>query len=143
MARLIEPLDSPASAEFVRALEPINRLAEVSPGFVWRLQDDDGGPSSFMTIPEIDDAQMLVNYSIWEDLDSLTHFVYRSGHGAYFRRRREWFEPSAEAQTVCWWVPAGEVPPTSEGLARLMHLRAHGPSERGWPPNKPFPKPAE
>jgi Domain of unknown function (DUF3291) len=141
IARLIEPLDAEESGEFVRALEPINMLADVTPGFVWRLKGEDGQPSSFMSFPEIDDSMMLVNYSIWTDLESFTHFVYRSGHGAYFRRRREWFAPSDQEQTVCWWVPAGEIPPASEGYERLMYLRQHGPSERGWPPNKPFDPP--
>lgn len=142
IARLHQPMDSDESAEFVRALDPINMLADVTPGFVWRLQGDDGQPSSFMSFPEIDDPMMLVNYSIWTDLASFTHFVYRSGHGAYFRRRREWFAPSDEPQTVCWWIPAGEIPSVSDGHRRLMHLRAHGPSEEGWPPNHPFDPPS-
>ena len=141
IARLIEPLDSDESSEFVRALDPINMLADVSPGFVWRLQGEDGQPSSYLKIPEIDDPDMLVNFTIWDDLASFTHYVYRSGHGAYFRRRREWFAASELAQVVCWWIPAGERPPTAEGYERLLHLREHGPSERGWPPNKPFDQP--
>lgn len=142
IARLAAPIDHPASAEFVRALEPINLLAEVSPGFVWRLQGADGEPSSFMSIPGIDDSRMLVNYSIWESVEALSHFAYRSGHSAYFRRRKEWFESSPDVQFVCWWVPAGEIPSVEEAYARLLHLREHGRSERGWPINQPWDPPA-
>ena len=35
-----EPLDSPALAEFVANLEPVNALADAAPGFVWRLEDE-------------------------------------------------------------------------------------------------------
>jgi hypothetical protein len=141
VARLVRPLDDAANAEFVAALGPINALADVSPGFVWRLQGDDGMPSSFMTMAEIDDPLVLVNYSVWEDVASLRHYVTRSGHGAYLRRRREWFERNTEAPTVCWWTPVGEIPPPAEGYRRLQHLRRHGPSAEGWLLTEPYPSP--
>jgi hypothetical protein len=42
VALLRAPLDSPELAGFVSMLEPINALADASPGFVWRLQGDGG-----------------------------------------------------------------------------------------------------
>ena len=36
------PVGSPVLADFVAALEPINRIADQSPGFVWRLQTPEG-----------------------------------------------------------------------------------------------------
>ncbi len=141
VARLHHPLDSAESAEFVAALDPINALAEATPGFVWRLLDDDGGSSINVDVDGIDDPLTIVNYSIWADLDSLKHFVNKSGHASYLRRRRDWFEPMDQATTVCWWIPAGTVPPVEEAHARLEHLRAEGPSGRGWPLTKPLPLP--
>jgi hypothetical protein len=141
IARLAHPLDAPESAEFVAALEPVNAIAESTPGFVWRLKDDDGASSSYVTIPEIDDPLMIVNYSIWTDVEALKHFVTKSAHVAYLRRRREWFEPSGDATTVCWWIPAGTVPPVAEGFARLMDMRSNGPSTDGWPLSSPMPRP--
>jgi Domain of unknown function (DUF3291) len=41
-----EPLDSPALAEFVANLEPVNALADGAPGFVWRLADETGDATS-------------------------------------------------------------------------------------------------
>ncbi|MGI9622135.1 MAG: DUF3291 domain-containing protein [Acidimicrobiales bacterium] len=130
------PLDDEAIAEFVRALGPINELAELSPGFVWRLVDESGQSSSYVEVPEIDDPLMLVNYSIWTDLESLRHFVHKSGHMSYLRRRGEWFEPATEATSVCWWIAEGEIPSVSEAYAALMALRSDGPSQKGWPMNQ-------
>ncbi|MGB3028488.1 MAG: DUF3291 domain-containing protein, partial [Candidatus Microthrix parvicella] len=111
VARLREPLDHADTAEFVRVLEPINAVAEATPGFIWRLTDDDGSSSSYVELPGNDDPLLIVNYSIWADLESLKHFMFKSGHASYLRRRREWFQPMDEAATVLWWVPAGTVPP--------------------------------
>lgn len=126
------PLESDEMTEFRNALDPINAIAESSPGFVWRLTDDDGGSSSNVDVPFFDDPLYAPNYSVWTDLDSLKHFMYKSGHASYLRRRTEWFEKVDEAMTVLWWAPAGEIPPLGEAVERLLHLREHGPTERGW-----------
>lgn len=142
IAQIREPLDHPDSAEFERALEPINMVAERSPGFVWRLKDDDGQSSSYVSVEGLDDPLMIVNYSIWEDFDSLRHFVYKSGHTSYLRRRRQWFEPTDVATTVCWWIPAGTIPTVDEAHQRLLKLRADGAGDEGWPLNDPLPAPS-
>lgn len=142
VGRVHRPLDHPDLAEFVASLEPINAIAEASPGFVWRLTDDDGQSSSYVEIPGNDDPLLIVNYSIWEDVASLNHFVNKSGHVAYLRRRREWFEKIAEATSVAWWVPAGEIPSVPEAFERLRHMREHGPTEHAFGLAKPWPKPA-
>ncbi len=142
VGRVHVPLDHPDLAEFIAALEPINAIAESSPGFVWRLKDDDGQSSSYVRVAGIDDPLFIINYSIWEDFDSLQHFVYKSGHVAYLRRRREWFEPSSPATSVAWWIPAGQIPDVEEAHGRLLHLREHGPTEEAWPLNRPWPAPS-
>lgn len=141
IARLTYDLDAPENAEFVAALDPINAIAESSPGFVWRLVDESGASASYVEVPEIDDPKIIINYSIWEDLESLRHYVNKSGHGAYLRRRRDWFEPTPEATTVCWWIEEGERPTVSEAMKRLDGLRTNGPTPEGWPLNKPFTPP--
>lgn len=125
IARLRAPLDADDNAEFVAVLDAVNRIAEVSPGFVWRLTSDDDRSASYVQV--YDDPLLIVNFSVWTDLDSLRHYVYRSGHGAYFRRRKEWFDDSGSA-LVCWWIPAGEIPSTDEAVARLARLEREGPS---------------
>ena len=73
---------------------------------------------------------MIVNMSVWSDLDALKHFMYRSGHVMYLRRRREWFEKSDVATSVCWWIPAGDIPDLTDAHRRLLHVRAR-PDRRG------------
>ena len=77
IARLRAPLDSPLIAGFVAALEPVNQLADRSPGFVWRLQTEDGDATA---IRAFDDDMLIVNMSVWESIDALAEFAYRSGH---------------------------------------------------------------
>ena len=67
---------------------------------------------------------MIVNMSVWESIDALAAFVYRSGHVDVMRRRREWFE-SMKPYMVLWWIPAGELR-RSRGQDRLEHLRVNG-----------------
>jgi hypothetical protein len=138
IGRLHHSLDAEETAEFTAALGPINALAEATPGFVWRLVDDDGLSSSYVRLPGEDDPLAIVNMSVWADLDALKHFMYRSGHAMYLRRRREWFEKSDVATSVCWWIPAGEIPDLADAHRRLLHLREHGPTEVGWPVNNPI-----
>ncbi|MEO7398845.1 MAG: DUF3291 domain-containing protein [Ilumatobacteraceae bacterium] len=130
VARLSHPLDSTESAEFVAVLDAVNMIAEASPGFVWRLQADGGLPSSYVTA--YDDPRLIINLTVWEGVESLRHFAYRSGHGAYFRRRREWFETLPAEAVVCWWIVAGHVPSVIDATARLERLRHDGPGPDGF-----------
>ncbi len=138
IARLRRPLDDAETAEFVAALEPINLIAERSPGFVWRLTDDTGQSSTFVRLPEVEDPLMIINFSIWSDLESFKHYVYKSGHASYLRRRNDWFEPLDQPSVACWWTPSDSEPDVHDALRRLGHLRSHGPTDQAWPPNKPF-----
>jgi hypothetical protein len=139
IARLHRPLDADENREFVAALDAINLLAERSEGFVWRLIDDSGRSSSYVTV--YDDPLLIINLSVWRDVESLHHYVYRSGHSAYLRRRREWFASSDEVQMVCWWIPAGTTPEVADAVARLDGLRTAGASERGFLFTDPLPPP--
>lgn len=141
VGRVIKPLEHEDMAEFVAALEPINAIAESSPGFVWRLTDDDGQSSSYVDIPGSDDPLLIINYSIWESLESLKHFVNKTGHVAYLRRRREWFEKIDLPTSVAWWLPRGEIPDVGEAYRRVTHLQQHGPTEEAFTLNRPFPRP--
>src|SRR5215213_2544125 len=111
---------------FVARLEEINALAERSPGFVWRLQTEDGDATAVR--PYADDHSILINMSTWADLGSLRNYVFRSAHAAVMRRRREWFERFEGVYLALWWVPAGHRPTVEEAVSRLGHLQAHGPT---------------
>jgi hypothetical protein len=138
IGRLRAPVDSPPIAEFAAALDPINALAEASPGFVWRLQTEEGNATA---IRPYDDDLVIINLSVWSSVAALTDFVLHSHHASYLRRRREWFERMAEAYIALWWVPAGHEPTVEEGVARLAHLRAHGPTAHAFSLRHPIPPP--
>lgn len=129
---LAAPIDAEEMSEFREALGPINALAESTPGFVWRLTDADGGSSTSVDVPGMDDPLWAPNMSVWESFDALRHFIHKSGHAMYLRRRREWFQKPSGAINVLWWLPAGEIPNLDDAVRRLRHLEQHGPSQQGW-----------
>jgi len=126
IGRLKAPVDSPEVAGFTDNLDRINALADDSPGFIWRLQDEAGAATS---IRPFEDEDILVNLSVWTDVDSLKAFVYRSAHVEIFRNRAAWFHKMDGVYMVLWWVPAGHTPDVGEAKARLMALQAKGPHE--------------
>lgn len=125
IAVMKESLESPGMADFVANLDRINALAENSPGYVWRLKTDDGDATALRPLGD----NVLVNMSVWRDVATLNHYVYKTAHVEIMARRKEWFEKMAEAYTVLWWVPQGHYPTITEAAARLEHLRQHGPTE--------------
>ena len=130
IARIKYPLDDPRMVEFVDNVDRINKLADKLPGFVWRLQGDSGHA---MDMRVYDDPAILPNLTVWENAEALERFVFKTVHGRFFERREIWFA-QPEPTLVVWWVPAGHRPTLEEGVARLEHLKAHGPSEFafGW-----------
>ena len=133
------PLTSPEIADFVALLDPINALADGSPGFVWRLQGEDGNATD---VKAFGDTGIIINMSVWRSLDELRDFVYRSNHVDVLRRRREWFEKIAEAYLALWWLPAGRLPTVEEAEWRIGLLRLHGPTAEAFTFRSPFGPPA-
>ncbi len=138
IGELAAPLESPQLAGFVDNLEAINALAERTPGYVWRLQTEDGDATALR--PFGDDV--IVNMSVWEDIDALFDYVYRSAHTPFLGRRKSWFKPMRDAFLVLWWVPVGHEPELDDALQRLAHLRAHGPSPFAFTFKRRFAPPA-
>jgi len=141
VGRVIQPLEHPDMAEFVAALGPINEIAENTPGFVWRLEDDDGASTSYVEIPGNADPLLIINYSIWEDIESLRHFMFKSGHMAYLRRRSEWFEKLDRPTSVAWWVPSGTTPDVGVAFQKVVDLQENGPTESAFTVSRPWPAP--
>jgi hypothetical protein len=125
IGRMLAPLDDPIMADFVANLDPINALADTSPGFAWRFQTPEGNATAERPY---DDDRIIVNFSVWADAESLRQYVYQSAHAAIMRRRREWFERMTDMFIALWWVPAGHRPSIAEAVERLEHLRRHGSS---------------
>jgi hypothetical protein len=127
-------------ADFKANLDPINALAEAAPGFVWRLKSDSGNATDIVFS---DDPMELVNMSVWESLESLKNYVYKSHHLEFFRRRAEWFEKSPQASYALWWVAEGHIPTVADAKERLEHYRRHGATPYSFWFSQPFPAPQE
>jgi hypothetical protein len=140
IGRMRGSIDDPVMEGFRSQLDRINAIADASPGFVWRLQTEDGNATA---IRAFEDPLMAVNMSVWESLESLHQYVYRSPHVAPLRERSQWFEPLGTPILVLWWIPAGHIPTIEEAKERLAYLHAHGPSPRAFTFRQPFPAPGE
>ena len=136
VARLSAPLDSPQLADFVANLGPINAVADVSEGFVWRLQTEAGDATALRFM---DDDWLIVNMSVWKSLEALRSYVYRSRHADVLRRRQEWFDRMVEAHVALWWIEAGTLPTLDDAHERLTMLRAHGPTPDAFTLKEPYP----
>jgi hypothetical protein len=135
VSRALEPLDAPLLADFVSALAPVNALADAAPGFVWRLQTEDGDATAI----RIDaDPRVIVNLSVWDSLEALWTFVYGSAHVGLMQRRRTWFERPVESHLALWWVPGGETPDVGEAMERLALHRRHGATAKAFDFKQPF-----
>ena len=124
IARMKFPLDDPRMQSFVGQLETINALADNAPGFVWRLQTENGDATAI----DFFGADTLVNMSLWRDIESLRDYAFRSDHKEVLGRRHEWFERMEEAHAVLWWIPAGSIPSLEQASERLESLRERGPN---------------
>ena len=95
IARMKAPLDDPMMKEFFDFLGPINQLAEDSPGFIWRLKDEEGTSAVNLELP-FDDQLLLLNMSVWEDFESLRMFTYKTVH-SYFVKSNTDIYPEVKA----------------------------------------------
>ncbi len=138
IATMRYPIEHREMAPFVAQLESVNALADGAPGFVWRLQDESGDATS---INAYADENILINMSVWESIEALFEFSYKSAHAEPLRARKQWFTPMNEAVVALWWVDAGHVPDVGEGVGRLEHLRQNGPSAHAFTFKNRFPTP--
>ena len=136
IARMLAPVDDPLMSGFVAELDAINALADSSPGFVWRLQTEEGNATD---IRPYDDDLILVNLSLWASLADLTNFVYKSRHRQVLQQRQQWFQRFNGPYVALWWVPSSHIPTVDEAKERLSYLSAHGETPYAFSFKKPFP----
>lgn len=139
IGRFRAPIDSPIMEGFRSQLDPVNALADRSPGFIWRLQTEDGNATAVR--PYAGDDLMAINMSVWDSLASLQQFVYKSRHVHTLRGRDRWFEPIEGPILALWWIPSGHTPTVEEAVERLAHLKTHGPTPYTFTFRTPFPPP--
>ena len=138
VARLIAPIDDPRIADFVAQLDGINAIAEASPGFIWRLKSESGNSTD---IAYNDDPFVIPNMSVWDSVEALRDYVYRSQHTHALKDRAKWFEKMDKPHYCLWWIPARHIPTVAEGRARLEHYQLHGPTQHSFWFSKLFPEP--
>lgn len=131
--------DHPDMAEFMENLDRINKLAEGSPGFVWRFTGE-GNDAADVRI--LEDPLFLLNMSVWADVESLHAYVYRSAHAPFIGRGTEWFQAHKEPHMVLWWIKAGHRPTPQEALEKLDRLKLKGPTPEAFSFKKRFAPPA-
>jgi hypothetical protein len=138
VARMLAPLDSPQMAPFVALLDPVNQMAERTPGFVWRLKTEEGNATA---VQAFEDPMVIVNFTIWESVESLQEFAYKGAHTEPLRRRGEWFEKPTEAHQAMWWIPAGHIPTVHDARERLEFRRRNGDTPVAFSFARRFPAP--
>lgn len=130
IARLKYDIEDPRVADFVNNLDRVNGVAERSDGFVWRLELAATDSNTVV----MNDPRIIVNLSVWRDLDSLERFVFQTVHRRIYARKAEWFEAMDKMHFVMWPVPIGHEPDLDEALQRLEMLNSGGASDEafGW-----------
>ncbi len=133
VARLRHDPSDPGVHEFTSNTQRVNGVAERSPGYVWRLADEAatvGASGGYQAVA--DDPRLAISLWLWQSIDDLRHFVHKTVHAAFLRRRTEWFEPWQGPNYVIWPHAQGANPTLAEGWHRLDLLARNGPSAEAY-----------
>lgn len=131
-------IDDPIMKEFVDNLDNVNELAERIKGFVWRLKDEDNDATSFNPY---NNEQIIINVSVWDSVEDLGNYVFKTFHSDFLKRRKEWFHTYGKVHTAMWWIPAGQFPTVKEAVKKLDDLQKNGASQEVFNFRHKFPKP--
>ncbi|AFK03632.1 hypothetical protein Emtol_2496 [Emticicia oligotrophica DSM 17448] len=123
ISKLLAPIDSPLLADFVAQLDEINALAEKSKGFVWRLKGDNENATALRIF---DDADIIINMSVWETIEDLKEFAFKTAHVGVMRERNKWFEKPSGAMLALWWIPHNYTPTPHDAKERLESINKNG-----------------
>jgi hypothetical protein len=133
VARLLHPPGDPRVAEFTTNTIRVNQVAERSPGYIWRWTDEAStveGSGGYQAADA--DPCLAISLSVWDSVEALRFFVEKTVHGAFLRRRQDWFAPWGGPNYVIWpWTGAG-VPTVAEGWSRLERLARDGASDEAF-----------
>lgn len=132
-------IDDPIMQEFVDNLDRVNALAESSEGFIWRLKDDSNNATN---LNPYDDEQIIINISVWRDVEALEQFTYKTFHTDFLKRRKEWFQTYGKAYYTMWWIKAGEFPTVEMAVKKLAVFQENGPSPEAFNFRMRFPMPS-
>lgn len=135
--------DEPVMSGLIRRIDEINRLAEESKGFVWRVPDSEATLESYEVFradfPGFDPARFFYNMSVWESVEDLRAYTLHSAHAEMVYERRQWLDSIAGANVALWWIPVGHHPTIAESAERLRRVRECGPTPYAFTLRKSFP----
>ncbi len=131
-------LDDPSMAGFSARLEPLNALADRTPGFVWRLQSE---AADALAARLFDNPRLLFNLTLWESVEALEAYVYKSNHVEAVTQRRTWFERPDQTPLALWWIEAGSLPTVADAKQRLEKIWSDGPTAEAFNFRHRFPAP--
>ena len=129
-------LESQEMSGFTNRLDEINTIADKAEGFVWRLQTEEGDATTLRVFP---DPALIVNLSVWENLEALQNFIYKSMHIELMQSKKSWFNKIEQASLALWWVPQGHIPTVDEAKEKLVLIDENGSSLKAFTFAKPFP----
>ena len=137
IAYMRAPMDDPLMADFVARIDALNKLAEEAPGFVWRLDAEEGDDAC---VALFDGEDVLFNLTVWKSVEALEAYVYQSNHIQAVQKRAEWFKRPTRSPLVLWWIKAGHIPTQREAEQRFELLWESGPTEDAFTFRKRFEK---
>ncbi len=133
IARMRGTTSAEVMAGLVARIDEMNRLADQSKGFVWRLPGNEATPQALGVFADyfvpFDPGRIFYNLSVWETVEDLREYVFRSAHAAMLRHKHEWIEHWDRAQLALWWIPSGQFPNVAESAERLRSIQEKGPTE--------------
>ena len=145
IARTCGRFDSPIMSGLVARIEEMNELAESYEGFVWRQPGADVTAEALLGFEQhhspFEADRVFYNMSVWESIEALRTYVFKTSHAEMLRAKDDWIEDSDEPALVLWWVPAGSIPTIADSARRWQTLRNEGPTEVAFTLSRLFPKP--
>lgn len=126
--------DDPRVQGFVDGIDLVNRVAELSDGFIWRVSDEEMDAAQRDPDGPFGNPRTASTMSVWRDQKSLEHFVWNTVHKRFYDRRAEWYDAVDSLRFVLWHVEEGTRPTLQEGMQRFRYLQANGDSDYafGW-----------
>ena len=125
IAKMKDTMESELMSDFVGALEEVNALAESASGFKWRLKGDD---DNAMAIRVFEDNFLIINMSVWEDVESLKSFVYSGRHIDVYRKKKKWFHSMSDHHMAMWFIEKDHIPTPEEAKEKLSYMNENGES---------------
>jgi hypothetical protein len=71
-----------------------------------------------------DNLNDLVNISVWQSVEVLKQFMFKTHHIDFLKRKKKWFEATTKQTYVLWFAPAGHYPSIQKAKDRLALLNA-------------------